>query len=51
MTRKYLLATTAGMVLGAMISAGPAFADLPTIDVIYSVHVRTRTPACESTMI
>ncbi len=34
MTRKYLLATTAGMVLGAMISAGPAFADLPTIDVI-----------------
>jgi len=35
MTRKYLLATTAGMVLGAMISAGPAFAvELPTIDVI-----------------
>ena len=34
MTRKYLLATTAGMVFGAMISAGPAFADLPTIDVI-----------------
>ena len=37
MTRKYLLATTAGMVLGAMISAGPAFADLPTIDVITHV--------------
>ncbi len=34
MTRKHLLATTAGMVLGAMLSAGPAFADLPTIDVI-----------------
>ena len=34
MTRKHLLATTAGMVFGAMISAGPAFADLPTIDAI-----------------
>ncbi len=34
MTRKHLLATTAGMVLGAMLSAGPAFADLPTIDAI-----------------
>ncbi len=34
MTRKYLLATTAGMVLGAMISAGPAFAEWPTFDAI-----------------
>lgn len=34
MTRKHLLATTVGIVLGAMISARPASADLPTIDVI-----------------
>lgn len=50
MTRKHLLATTTGMALGAMFCASPAYADLPTIDVITHFLIQQAQDAATKAM-
>ncbi len=50
MTRKHLLATATGMALGAMFCASPAYADLPTIDVITHFLIQQAQDAATKAM-
>ncbi len=50
MTHKHLFATTTGMALGAMFCASPAYADLPTIDVITHFLIQQAQDAATKAM-